>query len=269
MLFRSVGDYLVHTEAEAGAEGGIAATPVAAVAVVDNQTHAVIGSGERVQAGAKVGVTATHSSTVETSAKGSAEGEKAAIGIAVAVNVLTERVSASIQRDVFTPGAIEVAAHNAHKGSATASASAKGGKGEEEDGSSAEDGVDLEVQRQSGFAQDKQKDGSASKTQQPGSAESSEGKLSVAAAVAVNALDSRSEAYVASAIELQAGGRLAVEAWSNTDAEAEADGSAAGSTATVGIGAAAAVNSIETHTLAWIGDAQVTANGIAVPGFSA
>ena len=260
----AVGDYLVHTEAEAGAEGGIAATPVAAVAVVDNQTHAVIGSGERVQAGAKVGVTATHSSTVETSAKGSAEGEKAAIGIAVAVNVLTERVSASIQRDVFTPGAIEVAAHNAHKGSATASASAKGGKGEEEDGSSAEDGVDLEVQRQSGFAQDKQKDGSASKTQQPGSAESSEGKLSVAAAVAVNALDSRSEAYVASAIELQAGGRLAVEAWSNTDAEAEADGSAAGSTATVGIGAAAAVNSIETHTLAWIGDAQVTANGIAV-----
>ncbi|MBL8463594.1 MAG: leukotoxin LktA family filamentous adhesin, partial [Thauera sp.] len=147
---------------------------------------------------------------------------------------------------------------------ATASASAKGGKGEEEDGSSAEDGVDLEVQRQAGFAQDKQKDGSASKTQQPGSAESSEGKLSVAAAVAVNTLDSRSEAYVASGVELQAGGLLAVEAWSNTDAEAEAEGSTAGSTATVGIGAAAAVNSIETHTLAWIGDAQVTANGIAV-----
>src|SRR5690606_6324247 len=61
-----------------------------------------------------------------------------------------------------------------------------------------------------------------------------------------------------------AGGLLAVEAWSNTDAEAEAEGSTAGSTATVGIGAAAAVNSIETHTLAWIGDAQVTANGIAV-----
>ena len=264
LTVEAVGDYLVHTEAEAGAEGGIAATPVAAVAVVDNQTHAVIGSGERVQAGGKVSVTATHSSTIETSAKGSAEGEKAAVGIAVAVSVLTERVSASIQRDVFTSGTIEVAAHNAHRSTATASASAKGGKGEEEDGSSAEDGVDLEVQRQAGFAQDKQKDGSASKTQQPGSAESSEGKLSVAAAVAVNALDSRSEAYVASGVELQAGGLLAVEAWSNTDAEAEAEGSTAGSTATVGIGAAAAVNSIETHTLAWIGDAQVTANGIAV-----
>ncbi|MHB8787319.1 MAG: leukotoxin LktA family filamentous adhesin [Thauera sp.] len=264
LTIEAVGDYLVHTEAEAGAEGGIAATPVAAVAVVDNQTHATIGTGERVQAGGKVSVTATHSSTVETSAKGSAEGEKAAVGIAVAVNVVTERVSASVQRDVFTSGAIGVAAHNAHRSTATASASAKGGKGEEEDGSSAEDGVDLEVQRQAGFAQDKQKDGSASKTQQPGSAESSEGKLSVAAAVAVNALDSRSEAYVASGVELQAGGRLAVEAWSNTDAEAEAEGSTAGSTATVGIGAAAAVNSIETHTLAWIGNAKVTANGIAV-----
>lgn len=264
LTIAAAGEYTVRTEAEAGAEGGIAATPVAAVAVVDNRTRATIGSGERVQATGDVRVEATQSGTVETSAKGSAEGEKAAVGIAVAVNVVHASVAADVRRKLSTPGRIDVATHGAHLGSATASASAKGGKGEEEDGSSAEDGVDLEVQRQAGFAQDKQKDGSASKTQQPGSAESSEGKLSVAAAVAVNALGTRSEAHIGAGVELHAGNGLAVEAWSNTDASAAADGSAAGSTATVGIGAAAAVNDVKARTAAWIDDAQITANGIAV-----
>lgn len=264
---KAEGDYSARTEAEAGAEGGIAATPVAAVTVADNKTLAGIGSGEAVHTSGAVSVEARHASTTETVAKGSATGEKAAIGIGVAVNVVAETVSASVGRDLHAGSTIRVAAESRHSSSADATASAKGGKEEKKDGGdddTPEDGVDQEIGRQAGFAQDKQKDGSDSKTQAPDSAETSEGKISVAAAVAVNSARVSTSATIADGVDVSAAGALEVEASGNTDASASADGSAAGSTTTVGIGAAVAINSVTSHTAAWIGNAQVRAEGIAV-----
>lgn len=260
----ALGEYAARTEAEAGAEGGIAATPVAAVAVIDNRTEATIGAGTPIQVGGEVRVEALQASTSETSAKASAAGEKAALGIAVAVNVINETVSATVQRNIEADGGIHLAAYSAHLSSATATASAKGGKGEDEEEGDADDGVDREVGRQTQFAQTKQKDGSASKSQQPDSAETSEGKISVAAAVAVNSARMSTTAAVADGVELRAGGALTVDASGNADASADADGSAAGSTATVGIGAAVAINSVHSATEAWIGSTTVNAHGVAV-----
>ncbi|HQZ02069.1 MAG TPA: leukotoxin LktA family filamentous adhesin [Thauera sp.] len=265
----ALGEYAARTEAEAGAEGGIAATPVAAVAVIDNNTQATIGTGTPIRVGGEVRVEALQASTSETSAKASAAGEKAALGIAVGVNVINETVSASIHRNVDANGDIHLAAYSAHLSSTTATASAKGGKGEEEGGEeegedSAEDDVDQEIGRQTQFAQGKQKDDSESKTQEPDSAETSEGKISVAAAVAVNSARTSTTASIADGVELAASGALSVEASGNADASADADGSAAGSTTTVGIGAAVAVNSVRSATEAWIGNAKVSADGIAV-----
>lgn len=258
------------TEAEAGAEGGVAVTPVAAVTVIDNQTTARLGSGNGLDLAGGAEVEARHSSTITTRAKGSSQGEKAAVGIAVAVTIANDSAVATTARDITAGGDVRFAALTSQSTTTTASASAKGGKEEKKDGEAddtPDDGVDREVGKQAAFGQDKQKDGSDNKTQQPASAESSEGKVSVAAAVAVNVAESRAEAYVPDGITLDTTGSLTVEASGNTDAGAHSDGSAAGSTATVGIGAAVSVNSATTHTRAWIGNADITANGLTLRAF--
>src|SRR5690606_24916344 len=175
-----------------------------------------------------------------------AAGEKAAIGAGVAVTVVNDSALATTARDIDSGGAVVFAAHADATSEASAKASAKGGKEEKQDGSpddTPEDGVDQEVAKQTTFGKTKQAAGSNNAGQQPGSAQTSEGKVSVAAAVGVNVAASKARAFIPDAREVDAAGPLTVEASNNTDAAAAADGSAAGSTATVGIGAAVAVNS--------------------------
>lgn len=266
----ALGEYTAETEAEAGSVGGVSVTPVAAVTVVDNQTVARLGTGNPLDLSGGVTVEATHSSTISTSAKGSSQGEKAAVGIAVAVTIANDSAVATTARDIKAGGAVRFAALTAQSTETTATASAKGGKEETKDGGAddtPDDGVDQAVGKQASFGQDKQKAGSTNKSQQPASAESSEGKISVAAAVSVNVADASAQAYVPDGVKVDTTGSLTVEASGNTDAGAHSDGSAAGSTATVGIGAAVSVNSATTHTDAWIGNADIFANGVTVRAF--
>ena len=264
-------EHVIVTEAEAGSEGGVSVTPVAAVSVIDNQTTARLGTGNTLNVTGDVTVQATHSSDVATNAKGSSNGETAAVGIAVSVGIVNDTAIATTARDIDADGAIRFATHASQSTSSSATASARGGKEEKKEGGAddtPDDGVDREVSKQASFGQGKQKEGSANQAQSPASAESSEGKVSVAAAVAVNVADLRAEAWVPDGITLDAGGALTVEASGNTDAAAHADGSAAGSTAMVGIGAAVAINSVTTRTQAWIGEgADITADGVAVRSF--
>src|SRR6185312_13844692 len=101
---------------------------------------------------------------------------------------------------------------------------------------------------------------------------SSEGKLSVAAAVAVNVVKSSSTAVLPNGINITAGGALTVTSLNATDGTVSADGSATG--AQVGIAAAAAVNAITETNVASLGDAAgntatYTAEGIEVTALKA
>ena len=88
------GVYAVDTEAEAGATGGVAITPVLALALVNNTTSARLGIGSDLVNPGAVSITADHTSSTTTSAKGSTQGDKAAIGAAVGVVLLNDVASA-------------------------------------------------------------------------------------------------------------------------------------------------------------------------------
>ncbi|MBL8225533.1 MAG: leukotoxin LktA family filamentous adhesin [Chromatiales bacterium] len=258
------GSFTTSTEAEAGSAGGIALTPVVAVTLADNRSIARIGSGLPLVLAGELLVEASHTGLTTSQAQAEAAGDKVAIGASVAVNVASDVALATTLRDVeSTGGGITFRATSAAATDASAKASAKGGK-EETEGETPEDGVDQEVGKQLSVGQGQQKGDSANQSQQPGSAETSEGKVSVAAAVAVNVADSTASAYIGDGRMVTADGALALEARNDTDATATADGSSAGSTATVGIGAAVAVNKVTADTGAWVGDADVTADGVTV-----
>lgn len=271
LTVQASGKYAATTKAEAGSAGGISLTPVAAVSVVDNQTIARLGSGNALDVSGNVIVEATHSSTNITEAKGSSKGETAAIGIAVAVAVTNDSALATTARNLDADGSVRFAAYTSQSSDTKATASAKGGKAEQKTGAAddtPDDGVDQEVDKQASFGQSKQRTDSSTKTQKPGSAQTSEGKVSVAAAVGVTAADVRSEASIGDGLTIAAGQGLTVEASGNTDAKTSADGSSAGSTAMVGVGAGVAINSINADTHAWIGNnAKITANGLTVRSF--
>ena len=169
-------------------------------------------------------------------------------------------------------GNVSFLAHGASASATSATASAVGGKSDDQ--SSSDDGdVDSKVGKQLGAgtsvkskngvgdASEQSKDDSAA-TDKP-SASSSEGKISVAAAVAVNLQTSSATATVPDSGKVIAAGALKLSASNNTDGSALTDGSAVGSTTTVGIGAGISINLVKSANEASIGqNATVTANGL-------
>lgn len=278
------GDYAVDTEVEAGASGGIAITPAVALAIVNNTTTARLGTGSTLLNPGAVTLSVDHASTTTTSAKGSAQGEKAAIGAAVGIVLLNDVATASIERSIDTAtGGVSVSAHASSASTNSATASAVGGKSEEDAGATdsttgqkKEDAsVDDKVSNQTDFGKKNQtRSGVGSTDQQSAtdnadnnktSASSDEGKVAVAAAVAVNIVSATSTARVADGVTVKTGGALTLSASGNTDSSASSDGSTVGSTAKIGIGAAVSVNKVDAHNQASIGsNAQITAHGLTI-----
>jgi len=96
------------------------------------------------------------------------------------------------------------------------------------------------------------------------SASTSEGKVSVAAAVGINVQNSTVTAAIPDGVAISAGGALTLAAVNNTDGKIEATGDAVGvadeagetpPTSKVGIGAAVAVNVVKARNDAILGNA--------------
>jgi filamentous hemagglutinin family protein len=276
------GRFAAHTEAEAGASGGVAITPVLALAMLNHSTRARLGSGSELLGTGTVSISATQQSSTHTSAKGSTQGEKAAIGAAVGVLLLDDSTQASLERNLRNGSAgVSVTAQAQSASTHSASASSKGGKGDDEAGQTdaatgkkKEDAsVDDKVGGQLDFGKKQQTDNDVGDADQKSatagaasdkpSAQSDEGKVSVAAAVAVNIIDARARARIGDGVIVDTAGPLLLQASGNTDGRASADAQAVGKTAQVGIGAAVAVNKLDSHNEASIGSgAQVTAQGV-------
>ncbi|WP_394787155.1 leukotoxin LktA family filamentous adhesin [Rhodoferax sp.] len=279
------GTHSVATEAEAGSEGGVSITPAVALAIVNNSTIARLGtftSGALSNAGS-VSLAATQLTQTSTSAKGSAQGEKAAIGAAVAIALVNDTTTATTDRNIVSAtGNVSFAAVSASANTTSASASSTGGKSDDQAGTNGADGkkqedatVDDKVGNQVGFGQQQQTKNNVGDSNQQSatgssangkpSASSSEGKVSVAAAVAVNVVGVNASATIGAGRTVSTSGALALNASGNTDGTATSDATAVGNTAKVGIGAAVSVNKVDTHTLASIGqNASVSANGVTV-----
>jgi ubiquinone biosynthesis protein UbiJ len=278
------GTYSVDTEAEAGAAGGVAITPVLALALINNTTSARLGIGSDLVHPGAVTITADHASATTTSAKGSTQGDKAAVGAAVGIVLLNDVASATTDRNILNAtGDVTISAHASSASTNSAIASAVGGKSTDDAGTtdpatgkpSEDSTVDGKVDNQLTYGKNTQtannvgdadqKSSTSSAASNKPSAKSDEGQVAVAAAVAVNIVSASATATIADNRTVTTSGALKLSATGNTDGIATSDGSVVGKTQKVGIGAAVSVNKVDSHNEASIGsNASVTAHGVTI-----
>lgn len=266
----------INTRAKAGSAGGISITPVAAIAVVNNNTEAKIGdhaTGLSNTGGVQVGT--THFVQTKTEAEGSSEGGKAAVGAAVAVTVISDVAHAVLQRDVLNAGGdVEVITEGHVSHQSLSKASAAGGKSDSEAGGSEDATVDDKVQKQEAYGLEQQRtnkvgssdqqNASSSAAGQEKSASTDEGKVSVAAAVSVNVVDAEFKAEIADGVSVRSAGHVNVGAFGQTDALAQSSGETVGEQSKVGVAAAVSVNVANSKTHARVGSSDVEATGVNV-----
>ena len=181
-------------------------------------------------------------SSVRIAASSNGEGKNAdaAIGASLALTVANDSTLAATDRDITTGGNVSFRALAAAASSTFASASASGAHSAGS-GSSGDD-PNAQATKQRGFGdhvaseQGVTNSGSTSSPQ----AESSNGAVTVAAAVGINIANSDARALLGNNAAINAGGSAELKATNNTDAHATADGSAV--QGKVGIGAAVALN---------------------------
>ncbi|MEX1660830.1 leukotoxin LktA family filamentous adhesin [Thioclava sp. 15-R06ZXC-3] len=281
LTLKAQAEHEIETEAEAGASGGVGIVPVLSLALVTNTTSATIGSDpSTLTVVGEVAVEAEQSATETTSASAKAAGSKAAVGAALSLALVTDKVVVSTGRSITaTTGDVTFKAAGSSAGTLTVTAGASGAAGADsnDESSDGEGNVDDRVTGQLDFAKTTQSDsnvgdadqqaGTTETANQDHSASTSEGKLSVAAAIGVNVVTSSVSAALPDGQNITAGGRLTVLAINATDGSVTADASTADSK--VSIGAAAAVNAITSSNVASLGAANYSADGVTVSALKA
>jgi len=276
------GDHALSTTVQGGSAGAsVAVTPVAAVSVGVNVTQARLGTGNALNQSGEFSSEAVHHAETTTEASGQTAGDKVSVGASLAVNVAVDTVTSSVERDLLADGDVTIAAESVARSSASATASVAGGNtADENDQPTDENGAPAKtVDEQSDSllsdatkkGSDKDKNSKASGSfdlnkQETPKAETSEGGVSVAAAIGVNVGVATTVASVADSVHLTSGGALSVSSSAETDTQAKADGSQVDAGGTkVGVGAAVALNVGVGTNLAVIGDeAVVHAHGLTV-----
>ena len=254
LALSATGAHTSATNAVAGgaSDGGVGVAGAVGISIANNSTSAVLGAGTALTAAGSVMLSATHTGSTTSKSKGDTKSGSVGVGLSIAVTVANDDATATTKRSISAGSGVEFGAVSSSTSSADATASAEGGK--DEDSSSGD--VDTKVKKQldHGDMVGKDKlgeDGGTNDAEAP-SAESSDGKVSVAGAVGVNIATSRAHAYVPNLGSVSAGGELTLRASNNTDASAKADGSTTGD-ASVGVGVGIALNIGVAEAVAYIG----------------
>ena len=251
------GDHTMTTSALAGALAtGTATAPSMALAFADNTTSARIGApdiGNTLLTTGSLQLMADHISTVTTTADGVAAGN-VAVGAALGLAVVDEDVSATTARAIDAGGPVSLSASSASSSDTNAMATAAGTP-------ALGDNVDVTV---SDLLAAFDPDAGTPEAAIVPAAQTIDGQVGTAAALAVNVVSSQTRAFVSDDMTAT-GNQITIRSLSDTDAAATADGTAVGTAAT-GVGAAAAINVVaDMVNEAYIGsDATVTASGVSV-----
>ena len=267
--------HVVDTEDKAGTAGGIAISPSVSIAIVDDHTTALLGTGTgtlTITGDATIQATEELVSSLESDAE--AAGKDVAVGAAVAVNVTTTTTSADANRSL-SAGAITIAADTTTKNEALTKASAKGESQDSDGGKQADTQSNDQVKNNPNStgktggdlpkSNDSASQGNSNASSQSGS---QGGGVGVAAGVSVNWIRGTNSASVGSGVSLTGTGAVKVSAELQTGATARAiavafDPSLSGSDAR--IAAAVGFNYTDVHNTALVKqDAQVSGNGITV-----
>ncbi|MGX8706636.1 MAG: hypothetical protein ACSW8J_08665, partial [bacterium] len=200
---------------------------------------------------------ASHTLTADASATGKGTG----IGAAIGVSVVSDEAVARLNQGV-NAAEVNITTETESILSSTATASASGGK-KEGDAKSADKQSDGLVGTASKLAgKNKSNSISTDKINKASSAnrqkaETSEGSVGVAGAIAVNVQNSVSRSEIMSGVNVKAEGGLSVTALNGTTAKVKANASTTNSD--VGVGVGVAVNIIELQNVAQLGDGEIEA----------
>ena len=274
------------TYAEAGATAGansdLSLSADAAIALPTVTTSATIagGTSQHLKAAGKVTLSATQTASATTTAKGNAAGGTAAIGLALALAVPDDEVTASISLTVDGSTAVSLTASGSSATVTEADASAAGANGKDSSTKSTDSsGKDVngkaDDQLKSANTEAGDNGGTSSKTTDTSSAQattsdsngtgksSSDGgnTVTVAGAAAINVATTISKAFFADTANVTSSGQVTLKAMANTDASAAGDGSAT-EAGTVGIGVGVAVNKADITNIATTGNSTIVSNGI-------
>ena len=241
--------------AKAGAAGGTAAVPVASVDVIAAKANAYLGKvgSDALEMEENLGISAMTDAKHAISTDASAAGKGAGVGAAIGVSVVFDKAIARLNQTAHAK-ATTVAAETVSNLSNDATASASGG---ETEGKSADDKADSMIGGAAGLAKENKSSGidggaiqNATKDRQK--AETSEGSVGVAGAIAVNVQNSESRAEVMNGVNISASDLIAVTALNGTTAKVKANASVTNSN--IGVGVGVAVNIIGLSNIAQMGD---------------
>ncbi|MEO0465166.1 MAG: LEPR-XLL domain-containing protein, partial [Pseudomonadota bacterium] len=264
----ATGTYDARTDVEGGAEGGTAIAPVVALSITRNLTEAVVGTGGQLTLGGDLEVTATHEATTVTVAKGDATGSSTAVGISFGLTVAEDDVTASLSRNVDAGGGVTLLAQGFADTQTEAEASAAGAEGEDGDGDppndqNVNDTNQAQLDNANTQAADRRSSGEGSDQTSSPDASTSEGALTVAAAIALDFNDFEATASFSDGIVIVAGGAVSMTARGNADGNARADGSASmGDSGAVGAGVA--IVKADATVTADLDNATITSGGLSV-----
>ena len=244
-------DHTLTTTSEAGAAGGVAVTPVAAITVGVNKTKARLGAGNGVNMSGDLTVQADHKSAVTTTAKGQTKAEKVAVGAALGVSIEIDNVVASVGRSVTSSGtdsSIDISAISKSSTKSNAYASAKGASENSDDNGGT---VNEQSQNQANFGKDV--GGSDVPETDTPPAEDKDGKqVTVAAAIGVGVIANEASASIEGGSVIDVEGDINIHSETNTNYTTLGTGEAVSDD--VGIAAAVALTVANNKTNAKIGD---------------
>ncbi|MCP5009491.1 MAG: hypothetical protein GY942_05895, partial [Aestuariibacter sp.] len=256
-------DNSVNTIAKAGGKAGtgVGVGGALATSLANNETRTTLGSGSDQSFGGDFSAKANHVGSTTTFADGSAGGDSAAIGVALGLNIVNDNTLSTSKRNITAAGDISFIAHAAAASSAGAKASATGAKDE---GDNPDDqGVDKKIGAERKLANDKAIETGTTGTDgvsDTPKAETSEGGVSVAAAIGVNIASSTALAEIPAGRTVSSEGILTLSSSNNSDATAKANGMATGAGA-ANVGAAVAINLVSAKNQALVGSgAEITAD---------
>lgn len=269
------------TEASGGGKGAVAITPIIAIATASHDVQATLGGGPLLTIGGAFTASAALTNDMGTSAEGDTKSGNTGVGVSLALAVVNDTALATTARDLTaTAGGAAFLSRMVSTSRTTSKASVEGEA--DDDGSGAHEAqtsqsVDNKAKAEQTFgdkiAADQVKvaraDDTATVKGSQGkalpSATTSDGKLSVAGAVAINVVNASAMATIPDLRRITAGGALSVMSSTQVDGHAIATGAATVADDGTGVGAGVAVNLANNTNLASVGaNATIKAAGLTV-----
>src|SRR5207249_3128759 len=212
---------------------------------------------------------ADQTASAGTSASGDAQGSDAAVGLSLGLTIANHNSTATLERDLTAGGDVTISADGSSDSSANAHASAAGAPGESSGGASGS-GVDDQVAQQRGFADTTSTSNGGHGTGGTGtpSASTSDGGVSVGAAVAINDAQIHNQAILPTNAVVTAtnGATIAAVMGSTHEVGASAKSGAGGGSVSIAGSVAIDIVNIQTDALLFgtltagpTGDVNITA----------